>query len=78
MTDMLTPGEGGECTDVTVMLSRRSIGSLLIAAQIGGLNRTDTINRAIQVYDRMLREAERGGRVVVVRARCGCAEEISL
>jgi hypothetical protein len=41
-------------TSVTVDLTPRSVDALLRAARTGGLGRTDTINRAIQVYDFVL------------------------
>jgi len=52
MKDEQTP------TKVTVKLSPRTMDALNQAAESGGLNRTDTINRAIQVYDYLLKRLD--------------------
>jgi len=41
-------------TKVTVKLSPKSVAALERASRLGELNRTDTINRAIQLYDFIL------------------------
>jgi hypothetical protein len=62
----------GAPTKVTVKLSAKSMAALDRASRIGELNRTDTLNRAIQLYDFILNAVsadddnaliiERGGR----------------
>lgn len=43
-----------QTTKVTVKLTAKSVDALLRASREAGLNRTDTINRAVQLYDFVL------------------------
>lgn len=46
---------------VTVNLTQKSSDALTRAAATDGLNKTDTINRALQLYDWVLDQRERLG-----------------
>jgi hypothetical protein len=65
-------------TAVTVNLSPRSVDALLRASRASALGRTDTINRAIQVYDFVLNllSEDTGNTLVVMRD--GKAERIDV
>ena len=54
-------------TRVTVNLVARSIRALDDIQQATGNNRTDVINRAIQLYAILEEEVDRGGRLLVDR-----------
>lgn len=45
---------GPRTSPVPVDLTTKSLDALLRASRLAGLNRTDTINRAIQLYDAVL------------------------
>jgi len=65
-------------TTVTVDLTPKSVDALLRATRTGGLSRTDTVNRAIQVYDFVLDVlAENPGNCLLV-LRDGRPERIDL
>jgi len=65
-------------TSVTVDLTPRSVDALLRAARTGGLGRTDTINRAIQVYDFVLDVLAEDADNCLVVLRNGKPERIDL
>jgi hypothetical protein len=65
-------------TKVTVDLSPRSVDALLRASRTGGLGRTDTINRAIQVYDYVLDILAENAENRLVVLRNGKPERIEL
>lgn len=65
-------------TKVTVRLTPKSVDALERAAEIGGLNRTDTINRAIQLYSYIVEMlAERDDNALLV-VRNGVQERVIL
>ena len=53
-------GDGGGLTRLTVNLVRESVDALNAAAEMAGDTRTDTVNRAIQLYAEVLRLDEGG------------------
>jgi hypothetical protein len=59
------PPQTSPSTKVTVKLNARSMTALDRASELVGLNKTDTINRAIQFYANMLARAEDGVVTVV-------------
>jgi hypothetical protein len=70
-------GSGSPLTRVTVNLTPRSVGSLENAVKRTGDSRTDTINRALQVYDLVLELLERSdGRSLRVKHPDGETERI--
>lgn len=56
-------------TRVTVNLVPRSVAAMNAASEINGDNRTDSINRALQVYAYLMQEMQT--KDVVVRDRSG-------
>lgn len=48
----------------TINLTSRTNDDLELAARLSGDNQTDTINRAIRAYARVLQLQEHGGRVL--------------
>lgn len=58
-TQPTTPGA------VKVHLTERTAGALDRAAATTGDTRTDTINRAVQLYDQLVHAVESGGRVLI-------------
>ena len=65
-------------TKVTVKLTQRSIDALNRAAQAAELNRTDTINRAIQLYDFIVNEVDGHADRALIIERDGRQERIIL
>jgi len=63
-------------TKVTVKLSAKSVAALERASQVGELNRTDTINRAIQLYDFILTAVEAHEDNALIIERSGKQERI--
>ena len=72
------PKAAAEPTTMTVDLTPSSVDALLRAARTGGLNRTDTINRAIQVYDFVLDILAEGPDNCLLVLRNGKPERIDL
>jgi hypothetical protein len=63
---------------VAVDLTPKSLDALLRAARLAGLNRTDTINRAIQLYDFVLDILEENPDNAMFVMRNGKPERIEL
>jgi hypothetical protein len=57
---------GTTLTKFTINLVRRAVRALEIATQVTGDNRTDTFNRAIQVYAYIVKAEEEGKSVFIV------------
>lgn len=55
-----TPPATPPSTKVTVKLNARSMAALERASELVDLNKTDTINRAIQFYATMLARSDEG------------------
>lgn len=72
-----TMGTAGPLTRVNVNLTQRTMAALDSAVQKTGDSRTDTINRAIQVYD-LVQDLLRGGdgRSLVIRYPSGETERV--
>jgi hypothetical protein len=68
-------GSGEPRERVTVNVTRRASRALDLAAQLTGDTKTDTINRAVQIYAFLERVAAEGGSVYV-RARAGSELEL--
>jgi hypothetical protein len=71
-------GSNGGLTRVTVNLTPRSIGALDRASRATGDTKTDTINRALQVYALVQELVERGGGSLKVTHEDGETERIYL
>lgn len=70
-------GSGGPLTRVTVNLTQRSMVALDSAVRKSGDTRTDTINRAIQVYDLVQDVLKRGdGRSLLIKYPNGECERL--
>jgi len=74
----MSPKASPKPTSVTVDLSPRSVDALLRASRTGRLGRTDTINRAIQMYDFVLDILAENAENCLVVVRDGRAERIDL
>jgi len=61
-------GTGGPTERVTVNVTGRAFGALSLAADLTGDTRTDTLNRALQVYAYLEQVTSRGGSVYVREA----------
>ncbi len=77
MTEPDPTGTAGPLTRVNVTLTRRTVTALDSAVEKSGDSRTDTINRAIQVYD-LVQDLLRGGdgRSLVIRYPDGETERV--
>ncbi len=64
--DQAREGAAPTSTKVTVKLNHRTMKALEKASKQGGLNKTDTINRAVQVYAHLLGLAGDDGAITVV------------
>jgi hypothetical protein len=54
-----------EFTKLTVNLINKAVEALDSAAAVTQLSKTDTVNRALQVYAFMIEEQEKGGQLLV-------------
>jgi len=54
-------------TKITVKLSPRTMGALEQASKSVELNKTDTINRGIQIYAYLLAQADANGSVTIIK-----------
>jgi hypothetical protein len=75
---MPSEGSGPKHTRLTVDLTPKSVDALLRAARLGGLNRTDTVNRSIQFYDFILAMLEDNDESILLVLRNGKAQRIEL
>jgi hypothetical protein len=55
-----------DLTRLTVNLTPRSVKALHVAAEMTELSRTDTVNRALQIYAAMVKSAADGRRARMV------------
>jgi hypothetical protein len=62
---------------VTVRLTLRSVRALANVVRWTGHNRTDVLNRAMQVYEFVRQVTENGGSVYVRRSPCADLERVS-
>ncbi len=62
-----------DLTKLTVNLVPRSVTSLAFAAAASGDTRTDTVNRALQMYALILKEIKKGQRLAFVGPDSGLA-----
>jgi hypothetical protein len=53
-------------TKITVNLIEAAYAALVHAATVTGLNKTNTVNRAVQCYDYLLRAQEQGRTVALI------------
>jgi len=58
-----------ELTRLTVNLTARSVVALNAAAEIEELSKTDTVNRALQVWALLLKEQADGAEIHLLRRR---------
>lgn len=65
-----------ESTKVTVKFSPKSVDALTHASAVIGLNKTDTINRAVQLYDFVVGQVARNNDGVLIIERNGKQERI--
>ncbi len=65
-------------TSLTVKLTARSMESLARASRVGEVNLTDTVNRAVQLYDFVLAALADNKRNALVIVRDGRAERVHL
>lgn len=72
----MTPQSPTPPTKVTVKLTQRSIDALDRASRMAELNRTDTINRAIQLYDFIVNALDGNERNALIIERDGRQERI--
>jgi hypothetical protein len=72
------PGVPPAPTALTVKMSARSMESLVRAARQGELNLTDTVNRAVQLYDFVLGALAENKRNALVIVRDGRYDRINL
>lgn len=79
-TESSSPPDGGDSglTRVTVNLTPRSITALERTSRATGDTKTDTINRALQVYALVQELADRGGGSIKVVHEDGAVERIHL
>jgi hypothetical protein len=68
--------EYDESTKVTVRLSAKSVDALRRASAAGGLNRTDTLNRAVQLYDFVINAVDQSNDNALIIERNGKQERI--
>lgn len=68
-------GDGGAYERITVNLIRKASDALASAVTLGDANRTDTINKALVVYELLLRTQTRPGGVIYVREGDGAELE---
>ena len=61
-------GNGGPLERITVNLTRRACRALDLAAELTGDTKTDTVNRALQVYAYLEQVTSRGGSFYVREA----------
>jgi hypothetical protein len=65
-----------DSTKVTVKLTAKSVDALQRASGAGGLNRTDTVNRALQLYDFVLNAVDDSDENALIIERNGKQERI--
>lgn len=71
-----TDDDQPESTKVTVKFSPKSVDALTHAASLVGLNKTDTVNRAVQLYDFVVGQVARNKDSVLIIERNGKQERI--
>jgi hypothetical protein len=74
----LGPGGGGGLTRVTVNLNRQAVQALDAVSEATGYSKTDTINRALQVYAIVQEIMQKNGGVLHVRHDNGDLERIHI
>ena len=72
------PGGGGGLTRVTVNLNRHAVRALETVSAATGYSKTDTINRALQVYAIVQEIMERNGGALQVKHDDGEVERIHI
>lgn len=72
----MTPEFPESATKVTVKLTPKSIEALNRASRVAELNRTDTLNRAIQLYDFVLNAVDGNESNALIIERDGKQERI--
>lgn len=72
------PPAGGSLTRVTVNLTPRSVTALERTSRVTGDSKTDTINRALQVYALIQEMAERNNGSLRIMHEDGSTERIHL
>lgn len=61
----MTTSRQNQLTKFTVNLVPKAVASLQEAAQLGGISRSDVVNRALQAYVFLLREQEDGAQILL-------------
>jgi len=69
-----TPREGGSHERVTVNLTKKSSDALAEAVRLGKDSKTDTINKALQVYA-LLQQVEDNGGAIYLRETANAEQE---
>jgi hypothetical protein len=77
-TNVSAPPAGGSLTRVTVNLTPRSVSALERTTRITGDSKTDTINRALQIYALVHEMAERDNGSLRIVHEDGETERIHL
>ena len=60
--------EGTQLTRITINLNERSAAALELAARLTGDSKTDTVNRALQIYAFIEQTTARGGSIYISEA----------
>jgi len=76
MSDKRAVSSQDDSTKVTVKLTAKSVDALRRASGTGGLNRTDTINRAVQLYDFVVNAVDDDDENALIIERNGKQERI--
>jgi hypothetical protein len=71
-------GGGSGLTRVTVNLNRQAVQALEVVSEATGYSKTDTINRALQVYAIIQEIMQRNGGVLRVKHDDGALERIHI
>jgi hypothetical protein len=72
------PGGGSGLTRVTVNLNRQAVQALEIVSEATGYSKTDTINRALQIYAIIQEIMQRNGGVLRIKHDDGALERIHI
>lgn len=74
----MSPPSGGGLTRVTVNLNRQAVQALEVISGATGYSKTDTINRALQIYAIVQELMERSGGTLQVKLGDGEVERIHI